>query len=152
MWGTPCAGFDYNGLWTYHSKSYLSLLKRNGKDCKTSQRIEKRMVQFYSKAIFISFLVGHFQMNSKSKLKITFPGVYSYINDYRIDIRLSLLEVIVVWKSDIIFRTTLEEWTPNEQGGFDVIISEPLVNDYEYWPFAFPVSDDFIQLECPEKT
>ena len=77
-------------------KSYLSLLKRNGKDCKTSQRLEKHMVQFYSKAVFISFLVGHFLMNSKSKLKITFPGVYSYINDYRIDIRLSLLEVIVV--------------------------------------------------------
>ena len=63
--------------------------------------------------------------------------------------------MVVVWKSDKIFRTTLEEWTPNDQGGFsnfDVTISEPLVQDYEYYPFAFPVSDDFIQLECPEKT
>ena len=57
--------------------------------------------------------------------------------------------MLVVWKSDIIFRTTLEEWTPNEQGGFDVTTSEPLVNDYEYYPFAFAVPDDYIELECP---
>ena len=45
-------------------------------------------------------------------------------------------------------RTTIEEWTPNEKGGFDIAVSEPMVNDYEYYPFALKVSDDYIQLEC----
>lgn len=45
-------------------------------------------------------------------------------------------------------RTTIEEWTPNEEGGFDIEVSEPMVNDYEYYPFAIPVSHDYIELEC----
>ena len=45
-------------------------------------------------------------------------------------------------------RTTIEEWTPNEKGGFDIAVSEPMVNDYEYYPFAIPVSHDYIELEC----
>ena len=45
-------------------------------------------------------------------------------------------------------RTTIEEWTSNEKEGFDIAVSEPMVNDYEYYPFALKVSDDYIQLEC----
>ena len=50
--------------------------------------------------------------------------------------------------SVIFFRTTIEEWTPNEEGGFDITVSEPMVNDYEYYPFALQVPDDYIELEC----
>ena len=43
-------------------------------------------------------------------------------------------------------RTTIEEWTPNEKGGFDIAVSEPMVNDYEYYPFALKVSGDIFNL------
>ena len=85
------------------------------------------MVPFYSKAEF-TFSLEELIMITKSKF-------------------LSNVEL----GSSVNFRTSIEEWTPNENDYFDIVRSEPLVSDYEYYPFAFPVPDDYIQLECPIK-
>ena len=44
----------------------------------------------------------------------------------------------------------IEKWTIDDDGDvLDRSLTEPFVNDYEYFPGIIPIPSNYLQLECP---
>ena len=44
----------------------------------------------------------------------------------------------------------IEKWTLDDDGEIlDQSLTEPFVNDYEYFPGVIPIPSNYLQLECP---